>query len=383
MDRSIFDHEHQLFRESVQGFVRQHVAPNLDRFRTQRLIDRAVWLQAGRQGLLGVQVPEEYGGTGVADQRFIVVLCEELARVSLALASCVGIHVDVTAPYLLELATAEQRERWFAPFCSGELVTAIGMTEPAAGSDLAALRTRARRAGDRWILNGSKTFITNGTCADLVIVAALTGDNRREITLFGVEATTPGFTRGAKLEKVGQHEADTAELSFSDIELSHDDVIGEVGAGWGHMLARLPRERLHTAYVSLAHAEATFDATLEYVTTREAFGQPIGTFQHSRFQLADARANLDVARAYVDRCIETQVAGHLSDVDAAQAKYFVTEIQNRIIDCCVQLHGGYGYMQESAVARAWADARVTRIYGGTNEIMKEIIARSLGLREQQ
>ena len=383
MDRFIFDDEHRLFRESVQGFLRQHVVPNLDRFRQQRLIDRAVWLEAGAQGLLGLQVPEEYGGTGVEDQRFVVVLCEELARVSLALASCVGIHVDVVAPYLLELATDPQKERWFPSFCTGELVTAIGMTEAGGGSDLAALKTRARRDGERWILNGSKTFITNGTCADLVIVAARTGDGRREITLFGVEAARPGFTRGAKLEKIGQHEADTAELSFSDVELTNDDVIGQAGEGWAHMLARLPRERLHTAYVSLAHAEATFDATLEYVTTREAFGQPIGSFQGSRFQLADARVHLDVARAYVDRCVEAQVAGCLSDVDAAQAKYYATEIQNQIIDCCVQLHGGYGYMQEYAVARAWTDARVTRIYGGTNEIMKEIIARSLGLADHR
>jgi alkylation response protein AidB-like acyl-CoA dehydrogenase len=376
-----FGKEHDLFRETVQGFIRDHVTPNLKRFRAERLIDRSLWVEAGAQGFLGLELPERYGGSGTEDHRFVVLLCEELARSSLALASSVGIHVDVVAPYLLQLTTEEQRARWLPGFCAGTLVTALAMTEPGAGSDLAALKTRARRDKKRWVLNGSKTFITNGTCADLVIVAARTGDVAREITLFAVESSKPGFQVGSKFDKIGQHEADTAELFFSDIELTDDDVIGSVGQGWEHMREQLTRERIHTAYVSLAHVESIFDATLEYVTTRNAFGRPIGSFQNNRFRLAEAKVELDVARTYVDRCIDDYADGRLSEVGAAKAKYFTTEIQNRIIDCCLQLHGGYGYVEEYSVARGWADARVTRIYAGSNEIMKEIIGRSLGLGE--
>jgi alkylation response protein AidB-like acyl-CoA dehydrogenase len=373
--------ELDLFRETVQEFIRKHVTPNLGRFRDDRLIDRSLWIEAGAQGFLGLELPEKYGGAATEDHRFVMLFCEELARSSLALASSLGIHVDVVAPYLLELTTDEQKDRWLPGFCTGELITALAMTEPNAGSDLAALKTRAQRDGTRWILNGSKTFITNGTCADLVVVAARTGDVRREITLFGVESASPGYAVGSKFDKVGQHEADTAELFFSDIELTDDDVIGRVGFGWEHMRERLARERLHAAYVSLAHVEAAFDATLEYVTTRNAFGRSIGSFQNSRFQLAESRVELDVARAYIDRCVDDYNDGRLTDVSAAEAKYYTTEIQNRIIDRCLQLHGGYGYIEEYPVARAWADARVTRIYAGSNEIMKEIIGRSLGLGE--
>jgi long-chain-acyl-CoA dehydrogenase len=376
-----FAKEHDLFRETVQGFVGKHVVPNLKRFRAERQIDRLLWEEAGARGFLGLELPEQFGGTGADDHRFVVIFCEELARRSLALASSLGIHVDVVAPYLLELTTEEQKERWLPGFCTGEIVTALAMTEPDAGSDLAALKTRARRYGDRWVLNGSKTFITNGTCADLVIVAARTGDGRREITLFGVESVSPGFRVGSKFDKIGQHEADTAELFFSDVELTDADVIGTIGGGWEHMRDRLARERLHTAYVSLAHVEAAFEETLEYVTTRSAFGRRIGTFQNSRFRLAEARIELDVARSYVDRCIDDYVDGRLTDVDAAKAKFFTTEVQNRVLDCCLQLHGGYGYIEEYSVARAWTDARITRIYAGSNEIMKEIVGRSLGLGE--
>lgn len=379
MLRSIFEPEHHLFRESVQGFLERHAKPHLDRFRHQRLIDRSFWVAAGEAGLLGTEMPEEHGGAGLADPRFTVVLCEELARTRLALASCIGVHVDVVAPYLLELATESQKARWLPAFCGGETITAIGMTEPEAGSDLASLQTTARRDGDRWILNGSKTFITNGTSAGLVVLAARTGPRRREFTLFGVEAAKVGYSVGRKLEKVGQHEADTAELFFSDVELSDDDVLGEIGRGWEHMLERLPRERLHTAYVNLAHAEAAFESTLEYVSTRKAFGRPIGTFQNSRFVLADARVELDVTRAFVDRLIDDHVHGRLNDTDAAKAKLHSAVVQNRVIDACVQLHGGYGYMEEYDVGRAWVDARVTRIYAGSDEIMREIVGRSLGL----
>jgi alkylation response protein AidB-like acyl-CoA dehydrogenase len=377
--RTLFDDEHRLFKETVQGFVADQVTPNLERFRSERRLDRSFWLAAGEAGLLGLEVPEEYGGTGIDDPRFIVVVCEELARAALAVASCVGVHVDIAGAYLVDLGTPEQQERWLPGFSSGELVTAIAMTEPDAGSDLAALTTRAQRAGDRWILNGSKTFITNGTNADLAVVAARTGEGRAGITLFAVEATSPGYAVGQKLAKIGQHEADTAELSFTDVELTDENVIGEVGAAWQYMLDRLARERLHCAYVSLAHVEAALAATLDYVKTRNAFGRPIGSFQNSRFALAKAAVSVDTARAYVDACITEYAAGRLTAVDAAKAKYYSTEIQNQVIDVCLQLHGGYGYMEEYPVARAWVDARVSRIYAGSNEIMLEIIGRSLGL----
>jgi alkylation response protein AidB-like acyl-CoA dehydrogenase len=378
LERSLFEQEHLDFRRSVRGFIARSVTPSLDRFRSERAIDREFWLVAGEQGLLGLEIPAEYGGAGVSDRRFTAILCEELARTRLALASCVGIQVDVVMPYLLELTTQEQKERWLPGMVTGELITALAMTESEAGSDLAALKTRAVRNGDKWILNGSKTFITNGRSAGLTIVAAKTGEGRT-ITLFAVEATRPGYVVGRKLEKVGQHEADTAELAFVDVELTDNDLIGEVGKGWNHMLDRLARERLHSAYVNLAHAEGVFELTLDYIKTRNAFGRPIGSFQNSRFLMAEASIDLDVTRAFVDRCILEELAGQLDPIDAAKAKYVTSEIQNRIIDTCVQLHGGYGYMEEYAVAQAWADARVTRIWAGSNEIMKEIVGRGLGL----
>ncbi len=379
MRRTIFDDEHNLFRESVRAFVDQHIVPHAERFRQARGLDRAVWAAAGADGLLGLDVPEQFGGAGVDDLRFNVVLCEELARAGLGFASAIGIQVDVVAPYLTALTTATQKERWLPGFAAGEIITAIGMTEPDAGSDLAALKTRAERRGDTWLLNGSKTFITNGASADLVVLAARTGESRQAITLFAVESSLSGYGIGQKLEKVGQHEVDTAELWFTDVELTDDHVIGEVGHGFEHMLRNLPRERLHTAYVNVAHAEAVLELTLEHVKSRNAFGRPIGTFQNSRFALAEASTLLDVTRAHVDACIAAACEGALSNEDSAKAKLWASEVQNRVIDTCVQLYGGYGYMQEYPVARAWTDARVTRIWAGTNEIMKEIVGRSLGL----
>ncbi len=376
--RDLFASEHDDFRAALRVFAQRHIAPHHERWREQHAIDRELWLEAGRHDFLGFAVPEEHGGGGIDDFRFNVVLGEELARCGLALASSIGIHTDVVAPYLLELTTPEQRARWLPRFCTGELITAIGMTEPGAGSDLAALRTRARRSGGDWVIDGSKTFITNGASADLVVTAARTGDGSRELTLFAIEATAPGFTRGRKLDKVGQHEADTAELFLEDVRVSDDAVLGEVGGGFAAMMERLPQERLHTAVVNVAHAEAALETTLAYAREREAFGRPIGTFQHSRFTLAELVTELEVARTYVDRCVAAHVAGELSAVDAAKAKWWSAEAQNRIVDACVQLHGGYGYMREYDVARAWADARVTKIWAGTQEIMKEVIGRSLG-----
>jgi alkylation response protein AidB-like acyl-CoA dehydrogenase len=384
MGRSIFTDEHRWFRESVGQFAERSLRPVAERIREQRFIDRSLWLEAGAHGFLGIGVPEEYGGAGTRDFRFNAVFGEELAaRVGLAYASSFGIQTDVVAPYLLELTTDAQRQRWLPRFCSGELITAIGMTEPEAGSDLAALRTAAVREDDGWAVSGSKTFITNGASADLVIVAARTsaGERGRGITLLAVEADMEGFTRGRKLHKVGQPEADTAELFFNAVRVPDENVLGEVDAGFRHMMERLPQERLSGACVNLAHARGAFERTLAYVQERRAFGRPIGSFQNSRFVLAELATELDVGQAYVDQCIAAHVEGSLSALDAAKAKWWTAEIQNRVVDQCVQLHGGYGYMEEYDVARAWADARVTKIWGGSNEIMKELIGRSLGLSE--
>jgi alkylation response protein AidB-like acyl-CoA dehydrogenase len=379
MRRNLFDPDQDLFRESARTFVERSIAPRYEEMRERRSIDREIWLEAGRHDFLGLSVPGGYGGAGVEDFRFNVVLSEELAKLGLGLASSFGIHTDVVAPYLLELTTEEQKERWLPRFCTGDLITAIGMTEPAAGSDLAGLRTTARRAPGGWLLNGSKTFITNGMSADLVVVAARTGEGRGDISLFGVEASRPGFSRGRKLDKIGQHEVDTSELFFEDIELTDDDLIGELNGGFRAMLERLAQERLHVAVSNVEHAAAQLDRTLQYAQERQAFGRSIGSFQNSRFALATAATEVDVARAFIDRCVAEHVEGRLSPIDAAKAKWWSADMQGRVIDACVQLYGGYGYMAEYDVARAWADARVTRIWGGTNEIMKEVIGRDLGL----
>jgi alkylation response protein AidB-like acyl-CoA dehydrogenase len=379
--RTIFEDDHEVFRASASGLLGRILEKDHDRYREQHGIDRALWRALGEQGFLGFMVPERWGGAGTDDFRFNAVLGEELAKHGLALASSIGIHTDVVAPYLLELTTDEQKDRWLPGFCTGELVTAIGMTEPGAGSDLAALTTTATPTADGWMLNGQKTFITNGASADLAIVAARTtpGSGSRGITLFGVEAGTDGFDRGRPLDKLGQPEADTAELFFSDVHVTQADVIGEVDRGFYHMMERLPRERLSTAIVNLAHATAVAEVTLDYAKERTAFGQAIGTFQHNRFTLAELFTKLDVARAYVDTVLSDYVVGRLDPVDAAKAKWWSADVQNDVIDACLQLHGGYGYMRESSVGRAWIDARVTRIWAGSNEIMKEVIGRSLGL----
>jgi alkylation response protein AidB-like acyl-CoA dehydrogenase len=381
MKRLLFEDEHVWFRESVREFVKRSVLPGRTRHREQHGIDRDIWLEAGRQGFLGLGLPVEHGGSGVEDFRFNAILGEELARAGMAYASSFGIQTDVVAPYLLELTADEQRARWLPRFCTGESVSAIGMTEPDAGSDLAALRTSAKRDGDGWVINGAKTFITNGASADLVIVAARTGPARRDISLFVIEAGTPGFTRGDPLHKVGQPEADTAELFFEGVRVPSESLIGTHGRGFAHMMDRLPQERLSAAVANLAHATYVLERTLEYVGQRNAFGRPIGTFQHNRFLLAELATELDVAQVYVDSCIQAHVAHGLAPVDAAKAKWWTAEAQNRVIDGCVQLHGGYGYMEEYDVARAWCDARVTKIWAGSNEIMKEIIGRDLGLAE--
>lgn len=382
MRRTIFTDEHEALRASVREFLDRNVRPRHEEFIETRAIPREIWLEAGKQGFLGLQVPEQYGGGGVGhDYRFTAVFAEELSAVSAAFSSCFGIHADVNAPYLVELTTEEQRQRWLPRFCSGELVTAIGMTEPGGGSDLAALQTTAVRDGDGWLLNGSKTFITNGYSADLVIVAARTDPAKgpKGISLFGVETGMAGFSRGRKLDKVGQPESDTAELFFDDVRVPAANLIGEVDRGFVHMMQRLPQERLGSAVCNIAHVATILGETIEYTKQRSAFGQPIGTFQHNKFKIAELVTAVEVAQAYVDTCVMAHVAGELTAVDAAKAKWWTAQVQNDVLDVCVQLHGGYGFMNEYRVARAWRDARVTPIWAGSNEIMKELIGRELGL----
>jgi alkylation response protein AidB-like acyl-CoA dehydrogenase len=381
MPRNLYGADHEAFRQTVHEFVERSLKPRAQQFIDDRVIDRQVWIEAGKQGLLGLEVPEAFGGSAAGDYRFNAVLGEELAKFTAAASSCLGIHADCVAPYLVDLGTQEQKERWLPGFCSGELITAIAMTEPSGGSDLAALKSVAVRDGDDWILNGSKTFITNGYQADLVVVAARTSPEKgaRGISLFGVETGMPGFERGRKLDKVGQQESDTAELFFTDVRVPGANVIGEVDRGFIAMMERLPQERVGGAVSNTAHAQQILLETIEYAKERKAFGQPIGSFQHNKFLIAELVTKLEVTQAYVDDCVEAHAAGQLTAVDAAKAKWWSAEVQNDVLDACVQLYGGYGYMNEYRVARAWRDARVTKIWAGSNEIMKELIGRDLGL----
>ncbi|MBK9436116.1 MAG: acyl-CoA dehydrogenase family protein [Micrococcales bacterium] len=381
MKRTLYNEDHEAFRVSVRGWLEREVTPRLDEFIEAKAIPRDVWIEAGKQGFLGLEIEDEYGGSQADDYRFNAVMSEELSRVSAALSSCLGIHADIVAPYLRDLCTEEQKQRWLPAFCTGELVTAIGMTEPSGGSDLAALKTTAVRDGDVWVLNGSKTFITNGYSADLVVVAARTtpGSGARGISLFGVEATMEGFSRGRKLDKVGQTESDTSELFFDNVRVPMANLIGELDRGFIHMMERLPQERLGAAVSNIAHAAGILDETLDYIKERKAFGQPVGSFQHNKFLAAELVTKIEVSQAFVDQCVLAFNEGTLTAVDAAKAKWWSAEIQNDVIDACVQLYGGYGYMNEYRVARAWRDARVTKIWAGSNEIMKELIGRDLGL----
>ena len=378
--RPIFDTEHESFRDSVRSFVDRHLKPVHQEAIDNHHLARDLWREAGKQGLLGLSVPEEYGGSGASDYRFSAILTEELSSLSAAAASAFSMHYDVAAPYLIELATEEQRTRWLPEFCSGEIVTGVGMTEPSGGSDLAALKTTATKTDSGWLMNGSKTFITNGGSADLVIVAARTGPGPRAkgISLFAVDASLPGFRRGRTLDKVGQPESDTAELFFDDLELDDSALLGEVGRGFVYMMERLPQERLCCAVSNVAHVRAILDETIGYARERHAFGQPIGAFQHNKFLLAELITKVDVTQSFVDECIVEHAGGHLTAVKAAKAKWWTAQVQNEVLDSCVQLFGGYGYMTEYRVARAWMDARVTKIWAGSNEIMKELIGRDLG-----
>jgi alkylation response protein AidB-like acyl-CoA dehydrogenase len=380
MQSTLYEAEHGAFRDMVRAFVAQHVTPFHDEWEKAGIVDRALWLAAGAQGLLGTDVPEEYGGGGTADFRYNCVIDEELTRAG---ASGVGfpLHNDVVAPYLLQLTTDEQKARWLPRFTRGEMITALAMTEPGAGSDLQGLRTTARRDGAEWVLSGSKTFITNGISADLVLVVARTDPDAgaHGFSLLAVERGMPGFKRGRNLDKVGLKAQDTAELFFDEVRVPSANLVGREGGGFVHLMERLPQERLSIAVVAVAAAERVLELTLEHCRTRTAFGQPIGSFQHNRFLLAEMATEVEVARTYLDQAVREHNAGRFHAQDAAMAKWWTTELQKRVVDSCVQLHGGYGYMLEYPVARAYVDARVQTIYGGTTEVMKEIIGRSLGV----
>ena len=381
MDRIIFGEDHHAFRASAKEYADRSLVPRMEQFLEEKTIERAAWLEAGKQGFLGLDVPEEYGGSSVGDYRFNAVFAEEVSKVSASLSSCFGIHFDCAAPYLVDLGTEEQKQRWLPKFCSGELIAAIGMTEPSGGSDLAALKTTAKRVDGGWVVNGSKTFITNGDMADLTITAARTDPSKgaKGITLFAIEEGMEGFARGRKLDKVGQTESGTSELFFEDVFVPDENVIGEVDRGFIHMMERLAQERVGAAVSNIAHATQILDETIEYVKQRKAFGQPVGSFQYNKFVIAELVTKAEVTQAYVDNAIVAHDEDRLSAVDAAKAKWWSAQIQNEILDACVQLHGGYGYMNEYRVARAWRDARVTKIWAGSNEIMKELIGRDLGL----
>jgi alkylation response protein AidB-like acyl-CoA dehydrogenase len=381
MQRSLFEPEHDAFREMVRGFMDRFVVGRHAEWEKAGIVEREVWLEAGKQGMLGTDVPEEYGGGGVADFRYNTVLDEEIIRVG-ATGLGFGLHNDIVAPYLLSLGTEEQKRRWLPGFCSGEIITAIAMSEPGAGSDLQRVRTHAVRDGSDWVLSGSKTFITNGINADLVLVVARTdpdADGARGISLLAVERGMPGFDRGRNLDKIGMKAQDTAELFFDEVRVPAENLLGQENRGFVHLMENLPQERLSIALVAVAACEAVLELTLDYAKTRQAFGRPIGSFQHSRFLLAELATQTTVARTYIDECIRAHLRRELSVQDAAMAKWWTTDLQNKVADACLQLHGGYGYMTEYPVAKAWLDGRVQSIYGGTNEIMKEIVGRGLGL----
>lgn len=381
MYRSLFDDDHRQFRDTVAQFIQRVVAPNFENWEADHMVERSLFTDAGAHGLLLFATPEEFGGAGVDDFRFNAIVNEEFGRSGFAgVGLGIALQNDVIGPYLTDLTDDEQKRRWLPGLTSGELIAAIAMTEPGTGSDLSGIATRATRDGDHYVLNGAKTFISNGQNCDLVIVAARTSDDRHKgLSLIVVEADTPGFHKGRNLEKLGLNSQDTSELSFSDARVPAANLLGEEGAGFYLLMRNLPQERLSLATTAVAAAEGNLRRTLDYVTERRAFGKPIGSFQHNRFLLAELATEVDIARVFVDHCVELHTNGRLSPARAAKAKWWTTELQVRVADRCLQLHGGYGYMREYAVSRAFVDSRIQTIYGGTTEIMKEIIGRDLGL----
>ena len=382
MRRTIFEPEHKDFRESVRRFLAAEVVPNHERWEEEGLVPRELFAKAAEKGMLAMSVPEELGGAGVEDFRFNQIVVEEVAYAGVV-GSGLGItlHNDICLPYFLAYCDEAQQARWLPGIADGSLITALAMTEPGIGSDLASMTATARRDDGHYVVNGAKTFITNGVNADLVITALKTdpSERHRGISLLVLERGMQGFERGRNLDKIGMHAQDTAELFFNDVHVPADNLLGEEGKGFLYLVSNLAQERLSIAIAGVAAAQAALDITLAYVKERTAFGQPIGSFQASRFALAEMKTEIELATVYVDHAVMALNADELSAEDAAMAKWWCTELQGRVVDRCLQLHGGYGYMLEYPIARAYADARITRIYGGTTEIMKEIVGRSLGV----
>jgi len=371
--------ELELFRDNVRRFFADEVEPHYEKWEKDGILPKSLYLKMGEAGLLCVDQPEEYGGIG-APFEFSCVIVEEAARMGfLALASNLTVHSDIAAPYILHLGTEEQKQKYLPRMASGECIGAIGMTEPGAGSDLQGMKTSALLEGDTYVLNGSKTFITNGQNAGVVVLAAKTDPKAggKGTTLFTVDTDLPGFKRGRNLEKIGLHSADTSELFFDNVRLPASTVLGRVGGGFGHLIDELPRERLVLAVSAIGHAQGAIEKTIEYATTRKAFGQTIASFQNTRFELAKIKTDIEVHRAFTEKCVAQYADQKLDVPTAAMIKLATTEMEGRVTDACLQLFGGYGFMAEYPISRYWADARIQRIYGGTSEIMKEVIARSL------
>lgn len=380
MRRTLYGPDHEAYRETVKEFLAREVVPCQHDWDRDHRIDRDVFGHAAKAGIYALEVDGRYGGAGEHDYRYRMVVCEEIARINaLSFGLTISLQDDLVLHYLLDLTSEEQKQRWLPGFASGELIGALAMTEPGAGSDLRGIRTSARRDGEHWVLNGQKTFISSGIMADLIVVAACTDQEAgsRGFSLFVVERETPGFRHGRQLDKIGLPAQDTAELFFDDARVPVENLLGKEGSGLQYLMSHLPRERLGVTAQAIATTRAIFDLTVEYCRQRKAFGQPLTAKQHIRFELAEMSTELDIAEAYVDKSVEAFNAGELSPVDAAKGKWYVSELQHRLIDRCLQLHGGYGYMLEYPVARAYLDTRAQTIYGGTTEIMKELIGREI------
>lgn len=379
MERTLFTEEHQMFRRSVRQFVEKEVAPFHHQWEQDGIVPRELWLKAGELGFLGMNVPEEYGGGGVEDFRYNTILTEELVRVG-ASGPGFGLHNDIVIPYILHYGTEEQKKRWLPKMVTGETITAIAMTEPNTGSDLAGVRTTAIKDGTHYLVNGAKTFITNGILSDFVLTVVKTDPEQKHagVSLLVIERGMEGFERGRNLEKIGLKAQDTAELSFNDVRVPVENLLGQEGGGFFYLMEQLPQERLSIAVAAIAGASMALETTINYAKERTAFGRPIGKFQNSRFKFAEMKTEITIGQVFTDRCIMELNAGNLTTEQASMAKWWATDMQQRVMDQCLQLHGGYGYMLEYPIARAWMDARVMSIYGGTNEIMKEIIGRTMG-----
>ena len=383
MRRVTFELEHDQFRDSVRKFMQAEISPNVERWQEAGIVDREAFTKAGANGLLCTWAEEQYGGLGIEDFRFEQIIMEENTRHG-DLGFYLHLHSNLVAPYIAKLGTDEQKARFMPGIVSGEKILAVAMTEPSTGSDLAGMKSRAVDMGDHWVLNGSKTYISNGILADVVVVAARTDpDSSHGIGLFLVERGMEGFERGRKLKKMGLKAQDTAELFFNDVKIPKANVIGDATMGFKYLARFLAQERLVAAIIFQTTAQVAFDITLEYIKERKAFGQPIGTFQNSRFKMAEMKAELDAMQCYIDQSVLLLNNGELTADDAAAAKLLTSELEARVVDQCLQLHGGAGYMEEYRICGIYQDARISRIFGGTSEIMKEIIGRSLGLDDRK